>query len=72
MQENGLQKNQVSQVRGFADQEPRNPQDPLDPSNRRITVIIHNLKNMHPEKEPAESAAPQEQEIPQGKNEHAE
>ncbi|MBS1850889.1 MAG: OmpA family protein [Acidobacteria bacterium] len=66
MQENGLQPTQVSQVRGFADQEPRNPADPLDPSNRRISVIVHNLKSA--EAEPAAGAAPPGKE----KSEHPE
>lgn len=40
MQQSGLPQNQVAQVRGFADQRLRNPKDPLDPSNRRISVIV--------------------------------
>jgi chemotaxis protein MotB len=40
MQLSGLRSNQVSQVRGFADQKLRVPQDPLDPSNRRISLIV--------------------------------
>ncbi|MBV8819906.1 MAG: OmpA family protein [Acidobacteriaceae bacterium] len=40
MQDNGLRVDQVTQVRGFADQRLRNPADPKDPSNRRISVIV--------------------------------
>jgi chemotaxis protein MotB len=40
MQESGLRPDQVSQVRGYADQQLRNPKDPLDTSNRRISLII--------------------------------
>lgn len=40
MQENGVRPNQVSQVRGFADQSPRKPLHPEDASNRRITLIV--------------------------------
>jgi len=40
MQREGLRENQVAQVRGYADQMPRKPNDPLDPSNRRISVIV--------------------------------
>ncbi len=40
MQTAGLRPGQVGQVRGFADQNLRNPKDPEDPSNRRISVII--------------------------------
>jgi len=40
MQENGIRADQVTQVRGFADQRLRKPEAPLDPSNRRISVIV--------------------------------
>jgi len=40
MQHEGLRENQVSQVRGYADQLLRKQNDPLDPSNRRISVIV--------------------------------
>jgi chemotaxis protein MotB len=40
MQSNGLREHQVSQVRGYADQMLRKPDDPFDPSNRRISVIV--------------------------------
>jgi len=40
MQANGLAPDQVSQVRGYADQKLRVPANPLDPSNRRISLII--------------------------------
>ncbi len=40
MQQRGLGPNQVSQVRGFADQRLRKPDHPLDSSNRRITIIV--------------------------------
>jgi hypothetical protein len=30
----------VSQVRGFVDQRLRNPKDPLEASNRRISIIV--------------------------------
>ena len=41
MQENGLGPKQVTQIRGYADQRLRKPQDPEDPANRRISVIVH-------------------------------
>jgi chemotaxis protein MotB len=41
MQRRGLTEKQVSQVRGYADQKLRKANDPLDPSNRRISVIVH-------------------------------
>ena len=40
MQQSGLRPDQVSQVRGFADQRLRNLKDALDPSNRRISIIV--------------------------------
>jgi len=40
MQENGLRSDQVTQVRGYADQRLRVPANPLDPSNRRISLIV--------------------------------
>jgi len=40
MQSEGIQPDQVSQVRGFADQRLRLPQNPEDPSNRRISLIV--------------------------------
>jgi chemotaxis protein MotB len=43
MQVSGLRENQVSQVRGYADQKLRVPSNPLDPSNRRISLIVQYL-----------------------------
>jgi chemotaxis protein MotB len=40
LQQYGLQDNQISQVRGYADQMLRVKSDPLDASNRRITLIV--------------------------------
>jgi len=40
MQQSGLRPDQVSQVRGFADQRLRNPKDPMEASNRRISIIV--------------------------------
>jgi len=39
----GLRDNQVSQVRGFADQRLRVTSNPLDPSNRRVSLIVQYL-----------------------------
>jgi chemotaxis protein MotB len=36
----GIRSDQIAQVRGFADTQPRLPQNPQDPSNRRITLIV--------------------------------
>jgi chemotaxis protein MotB len=40
MQSNGIRMNQVTQVRGFSDQHLRKLDNPLDPSNRRISLIV--------------------------------
>ena len=40
MQGNGLRPDQITQVRGFADQRLRKPDAPLDPANRRISLIV--------------------------------
>jgi chemotaxis protein MotB len=46
MQAHGIRGDQITQVRGFADQRLRKPNDPLDPANRRISVIVqYILKN---------------------------
>jgi chemotaxis protein MotB len=58
MQANGIRPDQVSQVRGFADQRLRTPETPLDPSNRRISVIVqYILKNAEEETRSNNSAA---------------
>jgi chemotaxis protein MotB len=44
MQQNGVRDDQVSQVRGYADQRLRTPSDPTDPSNRRISVIVQYIE----------------------------
>ncbi len=58
MQESGLRSDQVTQVRGFADQRLRVPKDPTDPSNRRISVIVqYALLNSPPAKATASASA---------------
>jgi chemotaxis protein MotB len=44
MQLNGLAADQVTQVRGFASERLRKTDAPLDPSNRRISLIVQYLK----------------------------
>ena len=36
----GMKPDQVVQVRGFADQRLRDPKDPTNPANRRVTVLV--------------------------------
>lgn len=47
MQQNGIRSDQVSQVRGYADQRLRTPSQPMDPSNRRISVIVQYLETQN-------------------------
>jgi chemotaxis protein MotB len=58
MQANGIRADQISQIRGFADQRLRKPEAPLDPSNRRISLIVQYIvkstDDAHPQ--PAEKS----------------
>jgi len=40
LQDAGVRQDQISQVRGYADQSLRVPTNPLDPSNRRVSLIV--------------------------------
>src|SRR5579864_5129368 len=51
MQANGIRNDQVTQVRGFADQRLRKPEAPLDPANRRISVIVQYIVNKNDDDE---------------------
>ena len=44
MEDNGLRAGQMKQMRGFADQQLRKPEDPQNTSNRRVSVIVQFLK----------------------------
>jgi chemotaxis protein MotB len=48
MESDGLQANQVGQVRGFADQNLRVPNDPENAANRRVSVIVQYLSSAIP------------------------
>jgi chemotaxis protein MotB len=70
--QHGIRTNQVTQVRGFADQRLRKKENPLDPSNRRISLIVQYLP-----KKPSESDAKSEKdgegaEAKEGKSEGSE
>ena len=62
MQLTGLRGDQVSQVRGFADQRLRNLKDPLDPANRRISIIVQYMSGNTDEAQPpgADAKAPED------------
>jgi chemotaxis protein MotB len=49
MEENGLTGDHISEVRGYADRRLRNAKDALDPSNRRISLIVQYLPQENPE-----------------------
>src|SRR5581483_4670334 len=68
MQNSGLRKGQVAQVRGFADQQLRVPTHPEDPSNRRVSIIVQypravpqETKTMTPKPPQAKTKAPARQ-----------
>jgi chemotaxis protein MotB len=65
MQANGIGADQVTQVRGFADQRLRKPDDPLDASNRRISVIVQYVvvKNSEEAKDAKPTAAGDENKV---------
>jgi chemotaxis protein MotB len=64
MQQAGLRSDQVSQVRGFADQRLRNLKDSLDPSNRRVSIIVQYITT---NTEPGESTGEDGKESGAGK-----
>jgi chemotaxis protein MotB len=62
MQDSGLRGDQVAEVRGYADQRLRKPEDPSNASNRRVSIIVRYLPGTVPppeapvgEKKPAHS-----------------
>ena len=59
MQENGVRPDQVTQVRGFADQRLRKPEAPLDPSNRRISLIVQYIAK-NPDEDETKPTTPKE------------
>ncbi len=42
LQQHGVRSDQVTQVRGYADQLPREKVSPTDPSNRRVSILVKN------------------------------
>jgi chemotaxis protein MotB len=48
LQQDGVRSNQVTQVRGYADQLLRVKDNPSDPSNRRISILVKNGINSSP------------------------
>jgi chemotaxis protein MotB len=59
MQENGMRADQITQVRGYADQSPRDPVHPDDATNRRVTmVILYQTSDIKPVPPPPVQASP--------------
>ncbi|HVI07332.1 MAG TPA: flagellar motor protein MotB [Candidatus Binatia bacterium] len=58
MQANGIGAEQITQVRGFADQRLRKPDNPEDPANRRISLIVQYIAKNTDEDEKEESEKP--------------
>jgi chemotaxis protein MotB len=48
LQQDGVRADQVTQVRGYADQLLRVKSNPYDPSNRRISILVKNNDNAPP------------------------
>ena len=70
MQENGIREDQVSQVRGFADQRLRKKDLPLDPANRRISLIVqYTEKKTSDEDKPKSEGAASETKEPAAEKE---
>jgi chemotaxis protein MotB len=58
MGQKGIRGDQVTQVRGFADQRLRKKNAPLDPSNRRISLIVQYLEKKAPGEPPTGEGKP--------------
>lgn len=52
MEQSGLRVDQVAQVRGFADRRLRNPKEPLEALNRRVSIIVQYLAGDGPPEAP--------------------
>jgi chemotaxis protein MotB len=57
IQDNGVGPDQVTQVRGYAAMQLRKPEAPLDPSNRRVSLIVHYQDAANPNSADAAAAA---------------
>ena len=66
MQANGIRSDQITQVRGFADQRLRKPEVPLDPSNRRISLIVQYIQK-NPDEDDTPPATAHKEEATQTK-----
>lgn len=69
LQQNGVRGNQVTQVRGYADQLLRVKNNPTDPSNRRISILVKNDHGETPKLADAKAANEPASGSPQPKHE---
>ncbi len=53
LEEKGLKKDQVQEVRGFADRNLKHPDKPMDASNRRVSILVATSQFKSPEVSPA-------------------
>jgi chemotaxis protein MotB len=67
LQQDGVRGDQVTQVRGYADQLLRVKANPFDPSNRRISILVKNQEGIPPG---LKGAAPVSASPEAAKNEH--
>lgn len=44
LEESGLRKYQVAEVRGYGDRKLKNPKNPYDPTNRRVSILVKSLE----------------------------
>jgi chemotaxis protein MotB len=57
LEENGLRKDQITEVRGYADRHLSQPDKPLDYSNRRVNILVGLAKKTGTEKTPSTTPA---------------
>jgi chemotaxis protein MotB len=57
MRQHGLRDDQVTQIRGYADQQLRKPDAPEDPSNRRISILVRRTAAPPEPAEPSTASA---------------
>jgi chemotaxis protein MotB len=58
MEANGLSADQVGEVRGYADRHLRHPEDPANPLNRRISLIVRYRPHPDQQGKPGEGSPP--------------
>jgi chemotaxis protein MotB len=67
LQQDGVRQDQVTQVRGYADQLLRVKNDPYDPSNRRISILVKNQGGALPDLKVALAGGSSARDVPESK-----